>query len=295
MRMSLPEGYDSFYIQEESSNDTTPRSAQEVMGAGSTYFHQYVIKNPHQALPRYVVNYECDWEREVRAREKPKCDNCEVAVADVYCPADLANLCTKCDGNMHASKLASRHVRTPIGSGANVFGFCRHHADKVVEFFCSQCHTPVCVYCKMVGNHSNGEAARHPLVNVADAYQSVVQEAESTDPVIQGRRQQIANQIASVHARSKAVEKMANGIEVQIEEAYKQALAQLHDITCQKQTVLRGDELELKRQLGELNRWVALVWLLPISFQAAHQSSTFTQTGRLFGISQVWGLHLLPI
>lgn len=31
----------------------------------------------------------------------------------------------------------------------------------------------------MVGNHANGEAARHQLVSVAEAYQSVIHESSS--------------------------------------------------------------------------------------------------------------------
>ena len=96
----------------------------------------------------------------------------------MYCAADLANLCNKCDAQIHQSKLASRHIRTSIGKGLDVFGHCRHH-DKMIEFFCPQCNIPVCVYCKMVGNHANGEASRHQLVSVSEAYQTVIQEAQA--------------------------------------------------------------------------------------------------------------------
>lgn len=33
----------------------------------------------------------------------------------------------------------------------------------------------------MVGNHANGEAARHLLVNVIDAYETVLQESEMVE------------------------------------------------------------------------------------------------------------------
>ena len=105
-------------------------------------------------------------------------------MATVYCASDAANLCTKCDVKLHESKLASRHIRTPIGQGADIFGQCKHHPDKHIEFFCAQCNMPVCVYCKMVGNHANGEAARHQLVSVSEAYHTVLQEAETVCPYI---------------------------------------------------------------------------------------------------------------
>jgi hypothetical protein len=58
-----------------------------------------------------------------------------------------------------------------------VFGMCPTH-KKNVEFFCSYCHIPVCVYCKMVGHHSSGEAAKHKLVSVVEAYQTVLAESK---------------------------------------------------------------------------------------------------------------------
>lgn len=52
------------------------------------------------------------------------------------------------------------------------------HQDKMVEFFCSECHVPVCVYCKMVGHHSQGENAKHKLVSVTEAYEAVSKEIQ---------------------------------------------------------------------------------------------------------------------
>jgi len=101
----------------------------------------------------------------------------------MFCAADAANLCASCDVKLHsANKLASRHVRTAIGKGTDVYGTCRIHSEKVVEFFCSECHTPVCVYCKMVGHHSTGENAKHKLVPVAEAYETVLREIDIVSP-----------------------------------------------------------------------------------------------------------------
>lgn len=36
----------------------------------------------------------------------------------------------------------------------------------------------------MVGNHANGEAARHQLINVAEAYQTVFSEANAVSIVL---------------------------------------------------------------------------------------------------------------
>ena len=42
------------------------------------------------------------------------CENCEHEMATVYCHADAALLCTRCDGDVHRSKLTSRHHRISL-------------------------------------------------------------------------------------------------------------------------------------------------------------------------------------
>ncbi|KAJ3327303.1 hypothetical protein HDU76_012036 [Blyttiomyces sp. JEL0837] len=240
-RETIPEQYDSFYVKQ--SNEVKSED---------DYHHEYIIKNSAQILPLYLVHFEFDPKKEKASREKAKCDNCETEVATIYCSSDSANLCNKCDSQLHTSKLSLRHIRSPIGKGSDVFGHCRHHQDKLIEFYCAQCHIPVCVFCKMVGNHANGEASKHQLVSVSEAYQTVLQEAGSFDPVLQSRRTEIVNQIAAVNHRAKAVEKMGLLIEGQIEDMYKRAMSELHMILRDKINVLLGDEMELKRQLGEI-------------------------------------------
>ncbi|KAJ3106846.1 hypothetical protein HDU96_008099 [Phlyctochytrium bullatum] len=195
-RDPVPEGYDSFYLVDSSENKAA---------AKTEYHYEYMIKNPAQILPQYIIVYEYDDSKERQSRE-----------------------------------------------GADVFGYCRHHPEKLIEFFCSQCHIPVCVFCKMVGNHANGEAAKHQLVSVSEAYQTVLQEAQAHDPILQSRRTEIVNQVASINNRAKAVEKMCGQLESQLEEMYKKALKELRMASREKLEVLKGDELELKRQLCEI-------------------------------------------
>ncbi|KAI8906868.1 hypothetical protein EDD86DRAFT_248451 [Gorgonomyces haynaldii] len=206
-----------------------------------SYQYEYYI------LPKYLVTFEWDLEKEKQTRERPMCESCEEELATVYCAADAAYFCNRCDSQQHQTKIASRHARTSVGEGSNIFGNCRHHTDKPIEYFCSQCHIPVCVVCKMVGNHANGEAAKHQLVNVLDAYQT-------PDPILQSRRQDITNQIQAINSRARAVEKMGTQLEASIEEVYKKAMRELRTIIQHKLTVLLGDELELRRQMAEMDR-----------------------------------------
>ncbi|ORZ32805.1 hypothetical protein BCR44DRAFT_1515132 [Catenaria anguillulae PL171] len=246
-RDALPDGYDSCRWRLALAPIARPRRAR--------LLPRILLTSPTQILPLYIVTYEYDPSLERKLREKPHCDNCETHLADVYCAADAANLCKSCDTQLHsANKVVQRHVRTPIGKGADVFGHCRLHPDKLVEFFCSQCHVPVCVYCKMVGHHAAGEAARHKLVSVTEAYQTVTAEAGLTDTLLGARKAAIASQLNQLAARAKLLDKHAAQIQAAIDDMYKKACADLAAITLAKQNVLASDECELQRQKDEIER-----------------------------------------
>lgn len=172
----LPVGYDSFYL-----HDPKTLQSRAETDATTRYYHEYYVKKETSVLPQYLVHFTFDPAEEAKAFEVPKCENCEQESATVYCSADRANLCEKCDEKLHMSKITAKHERCPIGrgmGGVDTFGNCRNHPDEEIKYYCSQCHIPVCITCKMVGNHSTGEANRHQLINVGDAYRAVLEEAK---------------------------------------------------------------------------------------------------------------------
>ncbi|KAI9016975.1 hypothetical protein BC832DRAFT_543324 [Gaertneriomyces semiglobifer] len=234
----LPAGYDSFLLK-DASPPATP-----------TYF----IPSPSQILPLYLVHYEFSPATEQKSRALRACDNCESAPATLYCQQDAANLCQKCDDALHNSKLTARHTRTEIGKGSDVFGQCRHHPGKMIEFFCPNCSLGVCVFCKMVGHHANGENAKHPLLPISEAYQSVLHDSMKPSPLLTHRRAEISSQIAQIHSRATAVTTMGETLHQQLTEIYHRALAQVKDIVDAKLNILLGDELELVRQMSEVER-----------------------------------------
>lgn len=248
---TIPEGYDSFVIDRDAINlnsiETSGKSSKEPVD------WEYIVKDPAQLLPTFVVVFEFDPEIERRSRQKSRCDNCEDKPATIFCQADAANLCQECDAALHSTKLTTRHVRTALEAGPQTFSMCRQHSDKYVEFFCPTCSRPVCVHCKMVGHHSTGEAARHKLITVAEAFKGVSEAARAADPLLEARRQKIGAQMAAVVERTKAVESNAAEVQQQLEEIYKKALNDLKSITKRKVNILKGDMVELHRESAEIS------------------------------------------
>jgi hypothetical protein len=100
----------------------------------------------------------------------------------------------------------------------------------------------------MVGNHSTGEASKHKLVSVVEASATVMKESQSRDQVLENRRQAISQQIKSIHQRKLQVDSMRSQLEAELERIYRKALSDLKHRIDQKMTVLKSDEIELKRQ-----------------------------------------------
>ena len=237
----VPDSYDSFCLE----NMTEEKEEQARA--------DYIVKDGAQVLPTFLVTFEYDPQLEVRSRQQQPCDNCENAEATVYCQADNASLCANCDASMHSSKLAARHARTPLEAGPQAISHCRAHTDKMVEFFCPSCSKPVCVHCKMIGHHSVGEAAKHKLITVAEAYKGVSEAAKAADPLLAARKAAIRNQQTALAERAKQVEANSAEVQAQLEELFKKATSDLKAITRRKLNVLKGDGAELTRQQKEIN------------------------------------------
>lgn len=257
---NVPEGYDSFVLdsddidfsQEDSSNETTDLALKDSNERNVNDVLTYVVKESAQLLPTYVVVFEHDTEKENRSRQTSICDNCEMAPAAVYCSADNANLCSHCDDSLHATKLTSRHIRTALDARQTLSSYCRSHPDRAVEFFCPTCSRPVCVNCKMVGHHSSGDAARHRLVPVAEAFGAVLAAArDGNDPLLEARKKTIDDRMMEVKQRAQLVRENAASVKRQLEELYKRALVELRSVARRKLNVLKGEMVALGRESSE--------------------------------------------
>jgi hypothetical protein len=205
-------------------------------------------------LPRFLIQYEYDAKRERESRQKPKCEDCEKEMATVYCEADRAYLCKTCDINLHKTKITKMHVRTAVGQGADVFGNCKHHPSRPVQYFCSQCHEPICIDCTIMGSHSKVEPGKHTLVSVEEYFKTVLEESKLPNPQLEERKIVIHEQIGNIQSRADAVVEMGKQLTAKIDEICAKAKQECNQIIEKKLTVLVGDEHELRRQLGEMEK-----------------------------------------
>ncbi|KAJ3342269.1 ornithine aminotransferase [Gonapodya sp. JEL0774] len=82
----------------------------------------------------------------------------------------------------------------------------------------------------------------------------VEKKSREPDKVLSQRRAKIANHLDALQDRGRAVTNMADSLRLQIETIYKQACQDLDDVVLSKLATLHGDELELRRQLHEMDQ-----------------------------------------
>ncbi|CAK4187274.1 unnamed protein product [Aphanomyces euteiches] len=258
----LPSGFHSYYL--------TPKSPSE-----SNYYHEYILTSTQQVLPRFLVRFDYS---AIESKTQAICALCEKEHAAVACRSCEAELCATCDENVHsANKLAGRHKRTNLSQSSGGLAPavpCRIHESKTVEFYCPACAIPVCVHCKMVGDHSCGDKGSHRLVSLAEAYDQGLKDSSKADPLVEARKQLIATKTKQIQERATDVRRNMSEVEAHIRSSLEIALARLADEGKAKLGILKCEELELARQIQQIE-WTETFLasqrnvLAPVDFLAA--------------------------
>ena len=267
----IPRGYDSIYLR---------RGASSSSPAG--YVHEYVLPDSRQVLPQYLVQFQYGPVSNLGASNGNKiCGLCETKPASVFCTSHCqVGLCAQCDRDVHsANKLVSKHTRVSLKdlgdeSGkpetppdslhpsqnsyqaletiASAPSTCPKHADQKVEFYCPTCVTPVCVHCKMIGDHSAGEASQHRLVPLRDAYRGALKDSQRRDPLLDTRVESIAEAQRALTKSRANVEANAEAVERRLRQMYELAHDHLMREKAVKLAVVSSEERELIRQQQQL-------------------------------------------
>jgi hypothetical protein len=74
----------------------------------------YILRSGDQILPMFMCRFEVDIDRD-ECLSLGSCQSCQVEPATIWCAADEAGLCPKCDEINHSvNKITMRHIRVPI-------------------------------------------------------------------------------------------------------------------------------------------------------------------------------------
>eukprot|EP00931_Biecheleriopsis_adriatica_P055828 TRINITY_DN33083_c0_g1_i1.p1 TRINITY_DN33083_c0_g1~~TRINITY_DN33083_c0_g1_i1.p1 ORF type:complete len:508 (+),score=100.26 TRINITY_DN33083_c0_g1_i1:58-1581(+) len=251
--LTLPPEYDSFFVRHSPANEQEVDEEYPGVLPRHVLHHEYLVRDPAQALPVYLVHFEFDPEME-ELLALPLCDSCGLQAALVYCEADDANLCRSCDNRIHsANKLASRHIRVDINQRTNApLGGCPDHPSVEADMFCVEERLPICGSCRKLGSHSAGEAKKHRLIGLWEAYKNALVSSASTASGLLTERQRVElQQVADLDRRLASVQETTQALEDAIYDQVQQAVKQGQSLAEEQSSLFVADELEAKRQLDQ--------------------------------------------
>ena len=129
---------------------------------------------------------------------------------------------------------------------------CQSHPETKNQFFCNKCKTTLCIYCKIKGSHSSGEFANHQLVNIEEAYDQAVNEADFIDPLIEKHKASIRSKLQELDDKISEINENARAVENDLYDVLEKALNALQTQTQKKLNILLADQTELRRQYEEI-------------------------------------------
>eukprot|EP00397_Hematodinium_sp_SG-2012_P017321 GEMP01017707.1.p1 GENE.GEMP01017707.1~~GEMP01017707.1.p1 ORF type:complete len:474 (+),score=112.97 GEMP01017707.1:366-1787(+) len=254
----LPPEYDTLYIYRDahpSVSDAPIDLHDRGILPQNVFHHEYVIRDSSLVHPMFLVHFEFNADDdELLALQV--CESCEQHPATIWCPADEASFCETCDETVHSANILSRrHIRVAINEGGSRSSNCHAHTDSPLESYCMACRMPLCAVCRTKGNHSAGEAARHHVVPLQEAYRVALQASRKQDPAVGKVKEGLHYQLRAVEELLKEVELNGTTASERVHALVQEALAKGQSMCEKKIHQLLSQELNCRRQL-DFHDWM---------------------------------------
>jgi len=222
--------------------------------------HEFVIFNQNQLNTLHLIKFKGGKNIMPMSEHFHVCAICKKAEATIWCQNDKAALCEKCDKSSHsANQLMANHSRMPLFEGLLKNQECPIHPAVKVEYYCHQCHLPVCLECKVKGSHSQGDESKHMLVDFASVYKELVEEVSKpnelmnkVEALLMDTRSQQETKIQELLTNQAFVENKIHDIESNVTQA-------IHQHYIEQALIIRSVKAELERKLEELQNHKKLI------------------------------------
>jgi len=251
----LPPEYDTLYIYrknasalESSFTDTKERGVLPQ----NVFHHEYIVRESSLVLPSFLVHFEFDAD-ELETLALDVCESCMEEAATIWCPADEASFCEKCDAELHSvNMLSKRHIRVPVNEKDTRSSLCKLHKTNVLDSYCMPCRMCLCMICRTKGHHSTGDAANHHVVPLREAYRVGLQSSRKQDPAVALIKEDLLHQLSAVECLLKEVELNGTTASERVHALAQEALVKGQSLCEKKIHTLLSHELGCKRQLDVL-------------------------------------------
>lgn len=249
-------------ITETTFSDIPPTPSSIPLGYNSIRVSdncEYVVFNSNQINTLRLIRFEGGENMSHDPAAKHICSNCGQNNATIWCENDQCKLCQKCDAEAHKTKLTQGHVRKPLSEALIGVQKCPIHPDHIVQYYCPKCHLPVCLECKVKGNHSKGETAKHTLIDVSKALDAAMNSMSKPDPSFVTREKVLKEQLQIAENKIEEIEEIEKQVEAEITRIAARAIEESRQQSSSKALIAKSAKLEILRKLDELEKEKALV------------------------------------
>ena len=207
------EGYNSVFIDKEDSMIPFP--------------YTYYIFDDFRVKPTHVVKFSFKLNPDEN-ENMIEWEDCQDQTAVVYCKNDQWYLCDDWDQTIHndnvnafKSIILSKHERIKISEKDKTYGKCPIHIERELEFYCLTCDKPICVNCKIKGDHSGENMAKHSTVDISEAYSDAIRDFTYDDLKINKKKHLISTNILKIEEKMNELKNNSKEVEEQIYELIK--------------------------------------------------------------------------
>lgn len=74
------------------------------------------------------------------------------------------------------------------------------------------CSQPLCINCKIAGDHASGEMANHGIVRITDAYAQSMDNSREIDSNLEKRKNLLAESLGNIDVKIKEINKNASAV-----------------------------------------------------------------------------------
>ena len=213
--------------------------------------NEYVVFGQPQVRALHIVNVTNIADVSDKGPTNNVCENCG-NVATFYCHNCCKKLCENCKNSMHKDQYMKEHKIEPLEKAITQIQKCPEHPDQNIQYYCMKCHKPVCMVCKVKGNHAHGEFAKHRLIPIEQAYKDTLKAYKNSSPFLAQREKAIAKGIEEADKKLDEIQENQKNIEEEIMRIAMKAIQEARLKSCAVANEVKSARLEYIRKQEEL-------------------------------------------
>jgi len=242
--------------------------------------NEFMIFSNEQVFSSHIIRFKGGENLSSQCPENIICNSCKSNRASCWCENDSLFFCASCDKSFHLNNpLTSSHERIPLSDAIPMIQMCPFHQNIKASYYCYDCKHPICIDCKVHGNHSSEDTSKHHLVPLQVAYSEALFRLKESNKAEKDK--DIQDLMKNNEELLKSIKQSSLEAEKKIMELAKKAIEDLKEKTRIQELYVRSSQMELERKMDLNQKREGLVQMHAKSSSALSFLQTFEMNEEL--------------